>query len=414
MRAVVIGAGAAGLMCAATLAHGGVDTLLIERNEKAGKKLYITGKGRCNLTNDCDVPTWLSKTVGGAKFLYSCAYAFPPSATKEFFEGRGLSLKTERGGRVFPVSDKSSDVIKALVKYAESGGVKFSFGERVVGIDFSDGRVKGIRSDKNSYDCDAVIVATGGVTYPSTGSTGDGYAFAQAAGMKVVAPKPSLVALTAKGVEGLQGLSLKNVRFGVYIDGKERASAFGEMLFTHRGVSGPIVLECSALTSKYRDGNGRFPKGSYAEIDFKPALDEETLDARLLRDFSSAPNAALRTVAAGLLPRALVGRILGYAGIDGDLSVCNVSKDARRRIVRALKCWKTELVGAEGAEQAIITSGGVATDGLDPRTMESRKVKGLYFVGEVIDVDSLTGGFNLQNAWATAVAAARAVCSQKG
>lgn len=271
MRAVVIGAGASGLMCAALLARGGADVTVIERNSKAGKKLFITGKGRCNLTNDCDVSEWLASTVNGAKFLYSAAHAFPPSAVKDYFESIGLRLKTERG-------------------------------KRVTAIETDGGRAVGVRAGQELYFADAVVVATGGVTYPSTGSTGDGCAFARSLDLKVVEPKPSLVPLRTKGTGSLGGLALKNVRFDVEIGGKVVASEFGEMQFERGAVTGPIVLTCSALTCKYRDKNGLFPSGSKGIVDFKPALDEATLDARLLREFSSAPTAKLKVVAQKLLP----------------------------------------------------------------------------------------------------------------
>ena len=403
MRAVVIGAGASGLMCAALLARGGADVTVIERNSKAGKKLFITGKGRCNLTNDCDVSEWLASTVNGAKFLYSAAHAFPPSAVKDYFESIGLRLKTERGKRVFPCSDKSSDVIKALVRDCERGGVKFLFDKRVTAIETDGGRAVGVRAGQELYFADAVVVATGGVTYPSTGSTGDGCAFARSLDLKVVDPKPSLVPLRTKGTGSLGGLALKNVRFDVEIGGKVVASEFGEMQFERGAVTGPIVLTCSALTCKYRDKNGLFPGGSKGIVDFKPAL-----------DFSSAPTAKLKVVAQKLLPSAAVSAVLECARADGEKRASDVDKATRRRIVAALKNFDFSVVGAEGAEQAIVTAGGVATGELDPKTMQCKKVGGLYFVGEVIDVDSLTGGFNLQNAWATAASAARAICEKRG
>ena len=414
MRAVVVGAGASGLMCAALLARGGADVTAIERNSKAGKKLFITGKGRCNLTNDCDVSEWLSSTVNGAKFMYSAAYSCPPSAVKEYFESIGLRLKTERGKRVFPCSDKSSDVIKALVRDCERGGVKFLFDKRVTAIETDGGSAVGVRAGQELYFADAVVVATGGITYPSTGSMGDGYDFARSLGLKVVDPKPSLVPLRTKGTDSLGGLALKNVRFDVEIGGKVVASEFGEMQFERGAVTGPIVLTCSALTSKYRDKKGLFPSGSRGIVDFKPALDEATLDARLLREFSVAPTSKLKAVVQKLLPSAAVSAVLECARADGEKRASDVDKATRRRIVGALKNFAFPVVGAEGAEQAIVTSGGVATAELDPKTMQCKKVRGLYFVGEVIDVDSLTGGFNLQNAWASAASAARAICEKRG
>ena len=357
---------------------------------------------------------WLASTVNGAKFLYSAAHAFPPSAVKDYFESIGLRLKTERGKRVFPCSDKSSDVIKALVRDCERGGVKFLFDKRVTAIETDGGRAVGVRAGQELYFADAVVVATGGVTYPSTGSTGDGCAFARSLDLKVVDPKPSLVPLRTNGTGPLGGLALKNVRFDVEIGGKVVASEFGEMQFERGAVTGPIVLTCSALTCKYRDKNGLFPGGSKGIVDFKPALDEATLDARLLREFSSAPTAKLKVVAQKLLPSAAVSAVLECARADGEKRASDVDKATRRRIVAALKNFDFSVVGAEGAEQAIVTSGGVATGELDPKTMQCKKVGGLYFVGEVIDVDSLTGGFNLQNAWATAASAARAICEKRG
>ena len=414
MKAVVVGAGASGLMCAALLARGGVDTTVVERNPKAGKKLFITGKGRCNLTNDCDVSEWLSATVNGAKFLYSCAFAFPPSAAKEYFETIGLKLKTERGKRVFPCSDKSSDVIRALVRDCERGGVKFLFGKRVAAIESAGGRAVGARTADGICRADAVVVATGGITYPSTGSTGDGYAFARSMAIEVKEPKPSLVPLRTEGTERLDGLALKNVRLDIVTGGKVVASEFGEMQFERGAVSGPVALTCSALTSRYRGKDGLFPKGSVGVVDFKPALDEATLDARLLREFSYAPTAKLKEIARKLLPSAAVSAVLAHARADGEKKASEADRATRRRIVESLKNFSFPVIGSEGAEQAIVTSGGVATDELDPKTMECKKVKGLYFVGEVVDVDSLTGGFNLQNAWATAAAAARAICEKRG
>lgn len=412
MKAVVIGAGAAGMLCAAELAERGVDVVVIERNSKCGKKLFITGKGRCNVTNDCDVPTYLSKIVTNPKFMYSAAYGFSPSDAIALFSGKlGLALKTERGGRVFPVSDKSSDVIKALEKYMRVSGVRVKYDERATAVCVEGGKAVAVVTDKAQYAADAVVVATGGITYPSTGSTGDGYRFARDLGLKVVTPRPTLVAFVTRGAEGLQGLSLKNVALSVVIDGAERAHAFGEMLFTHTGISGPIVLECSSLTSKYRDENGAFPKRSKAIVDFKPALDIATLDARIVREFTAAPHATLKTIAAKLLPRALVPYALKAASLQGDTRADATDREARRRLAHALKNFELELVGAEGAEQAIITSGGVDVKELDPKTMRCRKIDGLYFVGEVIDVDALTGGFNLQTAWASAEAAARAIAS---
>lgn len=409
MKVAVIGAGAAGLMCAAMLARGGVSVTVFERNDRAGKKLFITGKGRCNLTNNCDVSDWLAATVNGAKFMYSCANLFPPSATMDYFEGLGLRLKTERGKRVFPLSDKSSDVIKTLLRECESGGVEFLYSKRVDAVVADGGKAVGVGVAGKVFFADAVVVATGGVTYSSTGSTGDGYKFAQSLGLSVNAPKPSLVPLRIEGGDALDGLALKNVRLDIVVGGKVVASEFGEMQFARGAIVGPIALTCSAMTTKYRDEKGSFPKGSAAMLDFKPALDEATLDARLLREFSAAPHYKLCEVMRKLLPAAAVGIVLSTARANGAEVASNTDKNTRKRLVGALKCLTFPLIGAEGADGAVITSGGVATAELNPKTMECKKVEGLYFVGEVIDVDSLTGGFNLQNAWSSAAAAARAI-----
>lgn len=410
MKVAVIGAGAAGLFCAGRLASEDIGVEIFERNEKPGKKIYITGKGRCNLTNNCSVNDYLSHVVTNPKFMYSAAYSFTPSDTVTYFsEELGLKLKTERGGRVFPVSDKASDVTKVLVCKAESEGASIRYGSRVTAVKTENGRVCGVFEGEKFFPADAVVVATGGFTYPSTGSTGDGYGFASAAGLKVIPPKAALVGLAAKNVAGLQGVSLKNVSLSLYVNGKARASAFGEMLFTHTGISGPVTLECSSRTAAYRDGSGAFPTGSYASVDLKPALNADELDARLRREFAQTPLAEIKTVMRRLAPAALAAPVLAEAGISPTVKACDIRKESRVALAAAIKDLRFPLVGAEGREQAIITSGGVDVGELDPKTMESRKVKGLYFVGEVIDVDALTGGFNLQTAFATADCAARAI-----
>lgn len=409
MRAVVIGAGAAGLMCAGGLAEAGHDVILIEKNERVGKKLFITGKGRCNLTNDCDVRTFLDNVVTNPKFLNSAIYGFTPADCMAFFNSLGVKLKTERGNRVFPASDKSNDIVKALEKYALSNGADLRLEERVTDINVANSSVNAVKTDKNSYDCEVVVLATGGATYPATGSTGDGYGFASKLGLNVKNPMPALVPIIAKGTEGLQGLSLKNVEASFVSGEKCVASDFGEMLFTHTGVSGPIILTLSSKIGKYCDKNGVFPKGSYVQIDLKPALDFQTLDARVQREIASAPKASVKTVLYTLMPRSLAPKVLERAGIDEEFRAGAISKKQREALVNTIKGLRFEAVKKDKIDFGIITQGGIDVSEINPKDMSCKKVKGLYVIGEVLDVDALTGGFNLQIAFATAKAVVRAL-----
>ena len=398
MKVAVIGGGASGTVAAIMQKRLGNDVLLIEKNEKLGKKLYITGKGRCNLTNDCTGEEFLLNVVSNPKFLMSAINAFDSSNTIEFFEGLGLKLKTERGNRVFPLSDKSSDVIKVLTNEVVSSGVDLHLNETVLKLNLLENGNFSILTDKSEYFCDKVIVATGGLSYPSTGSTGDGYTFAKAFGHTVTDCFPSLCGINLKGEDfkPLQGITLKNVKLIAEQNGKEYYSEQGEMLFTHYGVSGPLVLTLSALTAR------RNQQGINIYIDFKPALTDKQVDARLLREFAENKTKDIKNVLFNLLPKAVVPLVLKRCNIAEYKKVSVITQKERELLVTALKALKFELNGLRGYNEAVITSGGVSVKEINPKTMESKKVKGLYFIGEVLDVDAFTGGFNLQIAFSTA------------
>ena len=398
-RIVVVGGGAAGMMAALTARQAGAAVTLLERNPKLGRKLYITGKGRCNLTNHCTVDEALAHIPRNGKFLYSAMSAFPPSGTEAFFEGLGVPLKAERGNRVFPVSDKASDIIDALFASLRHAGVSI-VEARASALELKHGRVTAVKTDVGSFPAEAVILATGGLSYPATGSTGDGYALAQSAGHTVIEPRGSLVPLEAEGCAPLQGLSLKNVSLAV--TGKKPKPVYreqGELLFTHFGLSGPLVLSASA---HMRD----FEKDQYTcAIDLKPALDEATLDARLIRELTAGANKDMDNLLGTLAPRLLVPVLLDRAAIPGDKKAHDLTKQERRRLLELFKCFTVSVSGPRPVDEAIITSGGVKVSEVDPRTMGSKKVPGLFFAGEMLDVDAYTGGFNLQIAWATGRAA---------
>lgn len=443
-KVIVIGGGAAGMMAAYAAALTGqkenreatdqnakeqserktssqtsTHVILIEKNEKLGKKVFITGKGRCNVTNACDVEELFSNVISNEKFLYSAFYTFDNQAVMDFFEKSGCPLKVERGDRVFPVSDHSSDVIAALTRKLKElqveirlntavesllleekegqeqkeitgkNGGKEKQNVKITGVTFGDGTVE--------Y-ADAVIVATGGISYPLTGSTGDGYHFAQEAGHKLITPVPSLVPFTVKEAwcKSLQGLSLKNVVVALKQGKKELFSGFGEMLFTHFGVSGPLILSASSFYAKKG-------KGQEAEllIDLKPALSLEQLDKRILRDFEENKNKQFKNAIGGLFPAKLVPVMIELSGIHPDKKVNEISKEERKMFAEKIKNLRLTVTGTRDWKEAIITMGGVHVKEINPSTMESKKVKGLYFAGEVLDVDALTGGFNLQIAWST-------------
>lgn len=399
MRVCVIGAGASGMMASIVLARGGVEVALVEKNEKFGKKLYITGKGRCNLTNDCELDDMFANVVHGEKFLRSSLYGFTPQDTMAFFEDSGLKLVVERGNRVFPFSQKSSDVIKTLQIEIANLKVKTYLGTEVKEIKKNADGFK-VVTPWESLECDKVVVATGGMSYPSTGSTGDGYAFARAFGLKIVEPRQALVPIIVKqNVSALQGISLKNVNLcAMDENGKEIASEFGEMLFTNRGLSGPIALTISSYIN--RKQNVRL------SLDLKPALDENTLDKRILRDFDERKNQDIKNVTRALLPERLNAYVLKCANIAESKKVNEITKQERAKLVETIKNLRFDVSSLAPFSEAIVTAGGVDLKGLKP-TCECKDVEGLYFVGETIDVDALTGGFNLQLAFATAVCAAR-------
>lgn len=400
-KVIVVGGGAAGMMAAISAADSGAEVILIEKNEKLGKKVYITGKGRCNITNESDVENLLKNVRSNPKFLYSAFYTFDSYRMMDFLEGEGLKLKTERGNRVFPESDKSSDVIKTLKKALEKRKVKIVLNTKVLNIEIKDGICHGVivqSGDKSgSYTADKVIVATGGCSYQSTGSTGDGYRFAKDADIKVTKCYPSLVPFNIGSdiPKRLQGLSLRNVKVTLSDKGKVLYEELGEMLFTHFGVSGPLVLSASTLAS------GKDVSQMELSIDLKPALSKEQLDERILRDFSENRNSYFKNSLSRLLPAKMIPVIVELSEIDEKKQVNNITKEERNRLVNLLKRLTFKVESLRGFNEAIITKGGVSVKEINPGTMEAKKVKGLFFAGEVLDLDAVTGGYNLQIAWST-------------
>lgn len=400
-KVIVVGGGAAGMMAAISAADSGAEVILIEKNEKLGKKVYITGKGRCNITNESDVENLLKNVRSNPKFLYSAFYTFDSYRMMDFLEGEGLKLKTERGNRVFPESDKSSDVIKTLKKALEKRKVKIVLNTKVLNIEIKDGICHGVivqSGDKSgSYKADKVIVATGGCSYQSTGSTGDGYRFAKDADIKVTKCYPSLVPFNIGSdiPKRLQGLSLRNVKVTLSDKGKVLYEELGEMLFTHFGVSGPLVLSASTLAS------GKDVSQMELSIDLKPALSKEQLDERILRDFSENRNSYFKNSLSRLLPAKMIPVIVELSEIDEKKQVNNITKEERNRLVNLLKRLTFKVESLRGFNEAIITKGGVSVKEINPGTMEAKKVKGLFFAGEVLDLDAVTGGYNLQIAWST-------------
>lgn len=393
---LVIGGGPAGMMAAIAALENGASVGLLEPNERLGKKLNITGKGRCNLTNQCDTDTFLRNVPRNGRFLYSAYSRFGSGDVMAFFEGLGVPLKVERGNRVFPVSDRAFDVSGALEKRLKKLGVSL-IRDRALALALRDGVLKGVRGERENYEASRVIVATGGVSYPLTGSTGDGYRLAEQAGHTIQEPRGSLVPLCAAGelCPSLQGLSLKNVSLRAYENGKKIYSDLGEMLFTHFGVSGPMVLSASAHMRHFDKKHYRL------EIDLKPGLDEPALDKRLLSDFSKHANSDFINSLDELLPRKLIGPFVALAEIDPRVKVHDLTKEQRRRVLALLKALPVEITGPRPAAEAIVTSGGVTVKEVNPSTMESKLLPGLFFAGEVLDVDAYTGGFNLQIAWST-------------
>ena len=409
-KVVVIGGGAAGMAAAIGAAEAGHQVALYEKNEKLGKKLYITGKGRCNVTNGCDTEELFSHMVTNGKFLYSAIYGFSNFDMMGLLEACGCSLKVERGNRVFPVSDKSSDVISALERRLRELNVTVHLNEPVKELVFSGGACSGVVLEKGGkhIPADAVIVATGGPSYPATGSTGDGYRFAEAAGHTVTALSPALVPFVCleDDVKSLQGLSLKNIEVTVYDGKKVLWKEFGEMLFTHFGVSGPVVLSASSFAAKAIKKNP-LPM----DIDLKPALSKEQLDARILRDFEEAKNKQFKNSLVHLFPSKLIPVMVERSGIDPEKKVNEVTAKERERLVDITKAFRVTLTGLRGFNEAIITQGGVSVKEVNPSTMESKKMPGLFWAGEVLDLDGVTGGFNLQIAWSTGMLAGRSVLS---
>ena len=407
-RVVVIGGGAAGMMAAGCAAEHGAAVTLLEPNDRLGKKLLITGKGRCNVTNDCPWEDVLKNTPTNPRFLYSALSRFSPADAKAFFEAHGCALKTERGNRVFPVSDRSADVLAALERYLRQTGVQVRHA-RAAEIAVQDGAVCGVKTANGPIPADAVILATGGCSYPLTGSTGDGYRMAAALGHTIVEPVGSLVPLVERGHDcaAMQGLALKNVTLRLKnAKNKIVFEEFGELLFTHFGLSGPIVLSASAHM-------GRMDEAFTVDLDLKPALDEKTLDERLLRDFEKYANRDFSHALDDLLPRSMIPVVVRRSGIAPDEKVHSVTKQQRHALLDILKHFTIAIACKAPVEDAIVTSGGVKVREVDPATMGSKLVRGLYFAGEVLDVDAYTGGFNLQIAWATGRAAGAAAAQSQ-
>lgn len=395
LRVLVVGAGASGLMAAYAASKDGVEVTVIEPNLKAGKKIYITGKGRCNLTNLIASRDFLDGVVTGKKFLHSAIYSFSPESTVDFFEKNGVKLKTERGGRVFPLSDKASDITGGLLNALKKNNCTIKYGERVLDINTQNNGFR-VNTDKDSYFADRVIVATGGKSYSATGSSGDGYEFAKKFGHTINRLRPALCGIEIKQdlCSQLQGLSLKNVRLTAY-DGGQICSFFGEMIFTHYGISGPIVLSSSSEIS------AREAFGAYLSLDLKPALDFNTLSARLVRDFEKNKTKLLSNSLFELLPKKLIPHIIQLSGVSGDKKVSEITREERLSLCNTLKDIRLEVKSLRPIEECIVTGGGISTAEINPSSMESKLVKGLFFCGEVLDIDAYTGGYNMQIAFST-------------
>lgn len=398
-KVIVIGGGAAGMMAAIIAARNGKEVTVLEQNEKLGKKLFITGKGRCNFTNACDIEDLFGNVISNPKFMYSAFYTFSNDMVMDFFEELGMPYKVERGNRVFPVSDHSSDVIKALEKEMRRLGVVICLSTKVKSLIIEKNICKGVElvNKKEKLYADSVIITTGGVSYPRTGACKDGYTFAKQAGHSIVAPSPSLVPMELADdcCKDLMGISLKNVSAAIYADNKKIYSDFGEMLFTHFGVSGPIIIKASAYIQKY------LQKELSLTIDLKPALDDKQLDERILKDFRLFRNKQLKNALDKLLLRALIPVVIEKSGLDGDKKINELTKEERKILGHTIKNLPFVITGLRGWDEAIVTKGGVSVKEVDPGTMESKLTGGLYFAGEVLDLDALTGGFNLQIAWST-------------
>jgi predicted Rossmann fold flavoprotein len=399
---VVIGGGAAGMLSAAVAAERGLSVLLLEKNDRLGLKLRITGKGRCNVTNDCSVKEAVENIPTGGRFLMSALSGFTPKDTIALFEKLGVPLKTERGGRVFPVLDKAADIVAALRRYLDRAGAKIKRGA-AESIRIKDGHVDAVIGSEDIFECRTAVLCTGGVSYPQTGSTGDGYKIAAALGHKIIPPKASLVPLVASPdiCRRMQGLTLKNIRLTISDGDKKPVFVdFGELLFTHFGVSGPLALSASAHMRDFQNKNYKI------HIDLKPALNEKKLDERLLRDFEKYHNRDFSNALGDLASKLMIPVLVDLSGIPPKTKVNSITREQRNRLLRLFKCFSLDVTGPRPVEEAIITSGGVDTREINPKTMESKLITGLYFAGEIIDADAYTGGFNLQIAWSTAFAAA--------
>lgn len=402
---IVIGGGAAGMMCAYTAACGGADVILLEPNRQLGRKVRITGKGRCNVCNDCDEKTVLKNIPGDGRFLFSALSKLSPRETMAFFESLGVPLKTERGNRVFPVSDRANDIADSLANAVAAAGVRV-LQAKAKRILIDEGKISGAETERGLITSDAVVICTGGKSYPATGSTGDGYRFARAAGHTVHAPRPSLVPLESDDpcCPALQGFSLRNVTLTATDDtGKILFRDLGEMLFTHFGVSGPLVLSASAHMRDFEHRRYRL------EIDLKPGLDEKKLDARVLRDFEKYANREFQNALFDLAGKSMVPVLVERSGIPAEQRVNSITREQRHALVQLLKHFTIDVTGTRLIDEAIITSGGVELKEINPRTMESKFVSGLYFAGEVLNLDAYTGGFNLQIAWSTGYTAGLAL-----
>lgn len=404
-KILVIGAGPAGMMAAIKAAENGAEVTVLEKMKKPGRKMMITGKGRCNITNAADVPEIIRKIHGNGRFLNSSIRAFDNQDVICFFEGQGVPTKVERGNRVFPVSDKAQDAVDAMVHRLHELGVTIETEVTVHDLLMQDGHIAGVRTKTGAvYQADAVIVCVGGASYPGTGSTGDGYAMAQAVGHTIEPVRPSLVPLVTEDewVKDVQGLSLRNVRGTLYVDGEKMQEMFGEMMFTHYGVTGPIILSMSRMASEYL-----FDKEHFVElsINLKPALSQEQLDARIRRDFEKYQRKQLGNALADLLPHKLIGPVLDAAYLAADKPVHQITGAERHRLLETLQNLTLVISGTRPIEEAIVTAGGVSVKEINPKTMESKRVPGLYFAGEVVDVDAYTGGYNLQAAFSMGAAA---------
>lgn len=402
---IIVGGGAAGMIASVAAAREGARVRLFEKNEKLGKKLFITGKGRCNITNACDMEELLASVVSNSKFLFSSFYGFTNQNMMELLEAQGVQLKVERGSRVFPRSDKSSDVIAALASLMKKEGVEIQLQAEAHGLVIQDKAVRGIRLGSQVEKADRVIVTTGGLSYPTTGSTGDGYRWAQECGHQITDLSPALVPFVtaeADTVKDLQGLALRNVETSVYSGKRELYREMGEMLFTHFGVSGPLILSASSFCAK------ALKKGPLRLlIDLKPALSEEQLNGRVLRDFEESKNKQFKNSLGRLYPARLIPVIIARSGIDQDKQVNEITKEERRRLVQITKGLEFTVTGLRDYKEAIITQGGISVRDIHPGTMESKRIAGLYFAGEILDLDAVTGGYNLQIAWSTGWAAGK-------